>query len=163
RATARRGSPRAARSPRARDRRKPTTRLARRRRAGRPRSPRAPPPRAAARHDASTTKHRQRRERERESPYQQRWAAICRADGAGPRLGFRRQTVVARDASRTVAPPETVSVQPAPMPATIGPPIAVPSGAAMMSAALRAASTLGRLAGVVIDWKSAYVIGTKGP
>jgi hypothetical protein len=48
-----------------------------------------------------------------------------------------------------------VSVEPAPRLATIGPPIAAPSGAATMSAALRAASTLDRLLVVVIDWKSA--------
>jgi hypothetical protein len=56
-----------------------------------------------------------------------------------------------------------VSVHLAPRLATIGPPIAVPSGAATMSAALRAASTLGRFVVAVIDWKSAYVRGTKGP
>jgi hypothetical protein len=37
----------------------------------------------------------------------------------------------------------------------VGPPIAVPSGAATIRAALRAARTLGRFAVVVIDWKSA--------
>jgi hypothetical protein len=45
----------------------------------------------------------------------------------------------------------------------MGPPIAVPSGEAMVSAALRAASTLGRFAVDVIDWNSAYVSGTNGP
>jgi hypothetical protein len=51
--------------------------------------------------------------------------------------------------------PEKVSVQRVPTLATIGPPIAVPSGEATMRAALRAASTLGRFAVVVTDWKSA--------
>src|SRR5262249_20219869 len=94
---------------------------------------------------------------------QQRCAASLRGDGARPRLGSGRQRAVATAAKRTVAPPEAESVQPAPMLPTIGPPIAVPSGVATISAALRAASTLGRLAVVVIDWKSAYVSGTKGP
>jgi hypothetical protein len=61
------------------------------------------------------------------------------------------------------AAPEAASVQLAPMAATIGPPIAVPSGVATISAAPRAASTRGRFAVVVVDWKSAYVSGTKGP
>jgi hypothetical protein len=69
---------------------------------------------------------------------------------------------VAMAARTTVAAPEALSVQPAPRLATIGPPIAVPSGVATVSAALRAASTLGRFAVEVIDWKSAYVRGMKG-
>jgi hypothetical protein len=70
---------------------------------------------------------------------------------------------VATTARRTVAAPEAVRVHLAPRLATIGPPTAVPSGAATMSAALRAASTLGRFVIVVLDWNSAYVRGTNGP
>jgi len=90
-------------------------------------------------------------------------AAICSGDGADSWLRPRCQIGVAMAARRTVAAPEAVSVHLAPRLATIGSPIAVPSGAATMSAALRAASTLGRFVVVVIDWKSAYVRGTKGP
>src|SRR5579862_25688 len=75
----------------------------------------------------------------------------------------RCQIGVATAASKTVAAPDAVSVHLAPRPATSGPPIAVPSGAATISAALRAASTLGRFAVVVINWKSAYVCGMNGP
>src|SRR5262245_48527149 len=88
---------------------------------------------------------------------------ISRCEGARSLPGLRRQMAFPRTARTTVAPPDAVSVHRAPMPATIGPPMAVPSGDAMTTAALRAASTLGRLAVVVIDWKSAYVSGTKGP
>src|SRR5262249_61079955 len=77
---------------------------------------------------------------------------------AGPPIDMRRrcQIGVATAARSTAAAPGGVSVRPAPSPATIGPPTAVPSGVATVSAALRAASTLGRFAVVVIDWESAY-------
>src|SRR4029453_13247044 len=66
-------------------------------------------------------------------------------------------------ARRTVAVPDAVSVQRAPRAAMSGPPIAVPSGVATMTAALRAASTLGRFFVVVIDWKRAEGSGTNAP
>src|SRR5437764_4051474 len=78
-------------------------------------------------------------------------ATACSGDGAGVRRRVGRQAAVARAARRTVAPPDAVRVVRAPRAATIGPPIAVPRGEAMIRAALRAARTVGRLAVVVID------------
>lgn len=58
-------------------------------------------------------------------------------------------------ASRTVKAPDATRMPVAPRLATSGPPIAVPSGVETSTIALRAASTAGRLEGVVADWNCA--------
>src|SRR5262249_30458040 len=73
-------------------------------------------------------------------------AALAGTSGsAGPGSLRRVQSVSAMTASAMVAAPEAVRVQAAPRVATMGPPVAVPSGLAIMTMALRAASTMGRL------------------
>jgi len=68
---------------------------------------------------------------------------------------LRAQAIPTVTASRMVAAPETVRVCAAPSAPTMGPPAAVPSGAATMMMALRAARIAGSLALVVADWNRA--------